>query len=472
MSAYDNAYNTVYSVEPADNTLGFFIKPGTASGCGVNDIRAFLSDVKINEEAVDSWSIFRANSFYDTEAQFGPINKIVNWKDEVYFFQDTGLGKYSINPRAVTTTEDGIPTQLGSGQGFQHHQYLSTENGSIHQWAVTTTDTGIYYFDAMNKKIFRVGSQGNEPLSVMKGMHGFLSSFNGVVLRKKETEQAIGLGGDNPGQFRGVTFTRDQQNDEVLMTFLGMYKIESLTNSTHYEAGTIVIISGAPTQYWIVYESYTSDAVALPPALQAELATKSSWVDTDTREGRALYALLEKGNGGKATVVFDEVAQVFSSFYSATPGTYIENSNILISTIGDIGYTHNKGKYGEFYGAIQESSITLVVNPEADLNKILRFIEFGSQVREIGGDIDRTQTITAFRVENEYQDTNKTAYSPANIKRRFDKWRIKLPRDQKSSSKKGRLRSTHFIVTLYYDNTINKELILNRITSHYDVQMY
>ena len=135
-------------------------------------------------------------------------------------------------------------------------------------------------------------------------------------------------------------------------------------------------------------------------------------------------------------------------------------------------FTHNKGNYGEFYGTVTEAYIKLVINPDADINKILRFIEFASTVRTKDKTIDREKTITAFRVETEYQDTEKTIFSINNIKRRFDKWRVKLPRDQKSTSRRGRLRSTHFILTLYYDNTYNKELILNRLMSHYDIQVY
>jgi hypothetical protein len=80
----------------------------------------------------------------------------------------------------------------------------------------------------------------------------------------------------------------------------------------------------------------------------------------------------------------------------------------------------------------------------------LRFLEFNSTVRDKSKTIDRTKTITAFRVQTQYQDTNKVAYSAANVKRRFDKWRLKIPRDQ----------------------SYNKELILNRIMSHYDIQVY
>ena len=135
-------------------------------------------------------------------------------------------------------------------------------------------------------------------------------------------------------------------------------------------------------------------------------------------------------------------------------------------------WTHNIGNWGEFYGATQEAYITLVINPNADINKVLRTIEFNSIVRDDAKVIDRTQTITAFRIETEYQDTGKIPYSSDRIKRKFDKWRVKIPRNQISTSQKDRLRSTYFIVTLYFDNKINKEIICNKLLSYYDVQIF
>ena len=124
--------------------------------------------------------------------------------------------------------------------------------------------------------------------------------------------------------------------------------------------------------------------------------------------------------------------QTFSSKFSATPPMYIENGDVLLtvnnSSRGEI-YQHNVGNWGEFYGIQEEMSIKLVLNGDAMMNKILRTVEFNSIVRDDNKTIDRTQTITAFRVQTEYQDTGKIAYSADRIKRKFDKWRLKIPRD-------------------------------------------
>ena len=462
LDMYNTAYNTVYSRTQMDSGLVYIIKPIGAELTGENDIRAYLSNVKINGELLDSWSKFLVSNYYDVEAQFGPINKILNWRDQVFFFQDIATGMYSINPRAVTSTTDGIPTQLGTGQGFQHHNYVSTENGSIHQWAIKATDTGIYYLDATHKKIFML-SQANNPLSEIKGLHGFLNNLNGDVLLRKAA------GGDNPINFKGVNVTRDMINDEVLFSFHGLYDITLINegfSGTYYRsqyAKTIPPIGESP-KYYLITATITTTT-------EAAIIAAGNLLITDDE-------LIEDLNNNKKTLVYDELAKQFSSFYSAVPNLYIENGNILLSpkdtntSSSKAIYIHNSGDYGKFYDVVKEASVTLVINPDADINKVLRFIEFGSQVKDAVNTISRAETITAFRVQTEYQDTTKTAFSANTVKRRFDKWRVKLPRDQKSASKRGRLRSTHFILTLYYDNTYNKELILNRVMSHYDIQVY
>lgn len=463
LNAYKDAYNNVYSAEGDASGLGFFVKPDTIpAGLTevVNDIRGYLSDVKINGEALDSWTLFRANNFYDVEADHGPINKIVNWRDDVYFMQDTGVGAYSINPRAITTTSDGIPTELGSGEGFAHHQYISTEHGSIHQWAVQTTDTGIYYFDATHKKIFRVG-EGNNPLSEVKGMHSWLSRMNGDVLLRKENN------GDNPILGRGINTVRDMINDEVLFSFHGRFTLRLVDDRvfTYYPGEYVYYVAGPDTFYFQVNTQFTTTTNLLANIV---LVTNNCSPVTDEEAIQELQS-------NEATLVFDELAQQFSSFYSAVPPIYAENGNVLFSPDPrnrENIYVHNKGNFGEFYGTVSEAYLKLVINPNADINKILRFLEFASIVRDKDKTIDREKTITAFRVQTEYQDSGKTTFSANKIKRRFDRWRLKIPRDQLTSTRRGRLRSTHFILTLYYDNTYNKELILNRLMSHYDIQVY
>jgi hypothetical protein len=455
LNMYRDGYNEAYSREKDD--LFFFTKPSNFDlECTKNDIRAYISNVKINEELIDSWTQFGVNNYYDVD-DYGPINKVLNWRDNVHFFQDKAVGAYSINPRAIVTAADGIPTELGSGEGFQDHQYFSTEHGSIHQWAVKATDTGIYYYDAIHNKIFRV-SQGNEPLSELNGVHGFLNEFSGDIFLRKEQ------GGDNPILSKGAHITRDKINDEVLFTFLGTWQPLALAVDITYYAGQVVETSEG--DYYQFFEECTTFNPNPPEIVpESELISQISRCSTIITEQELPQS--------DYTLVYDELAQKFTSFYSATPPIYIENGNILLSPDPDNRqnvFVHNKGNYGEFYNNVGDSSISVVINHEPDINKVLRFIEFNSIVRDGNKNIDREQTITAFRIHNEYQDTGIVPFSTGRIKRRFDKWRLKVPRD--TNNQRARLRSTYFILTLYFDNSYNKELILNRIVSHFDLQIY
>ncbi len=447
-------YNTVYSRQNDD--LGFYVQPANMQTNGANDIRAYLSNVKINEEVVDSWTKFGLNNYYDVD-DYGPINKVINWKDTVYFVQDKGIGAYAINRAAVTTTADGVPTQLGTGLGFGKHIYYSKVHGAIHQWAVETTEAGIYFFDAFHRKIFMMqaqsGQTANSAISEIKGMHSFLQLLPNDVFTRKSN------GGDNPILGKGVHIGKDIINDEVLFTFMSKAAFRTLTINTLYTEGTLVY-SSSINAYYYVTNTFTSGVN--PIAAIATLIANSL-----PATAKQLY--------NSNTLVFDELAQQFSSRYSMAPTIWIQNGDIIL-TPNPLDqkelYTNAIGDWGVFYGVQEPCELTLVVNPQADVNKILRTMEFNSIVRDNNKIIDRGQTITAFRISTQYQDTNVVPFSPDRFRRKFDKWRLKIPRDQNSSNQQGRLRSTYFVVTLYFDNSQNKELIMNRLMSYFDYQVF
>ena len=66
-------------MEKINEEVAFFVKPSTLTDLSLtNDIRSFLSSVKVNGEAIDSWTKFAINDYYDVD-DHGPINKIINF---------------------------------------------------------------------------------------------------------------------------------------------------------------------------------------------------------------------------------------------------------------------------------------------------------------------------------------------------------------------------------------------------------
>jgi hypothetical protein len=445
------AYNLVNSRENID--VAFFVEPTTSSSsCVINDVRSYLSNVKINNEQLDSWTQFGVNNYYDID-DYGPINKILNYRDNIFFIQDRAVGVYAINRAAITTTTDGVPTELGTGLGFGKHQYYTKEHGSIHQWAIKQTDSGIYFFDAIHRKIFLLG-EGNSPLSEVKGMHSFLQNLGAGNFLRKENE------GDNPILNKGVHIGKDLINNEIIFTFLTSGLIKSIIKNTSYNVSDIIVINAAINYYVVVTSPFTTSN-----------GTSAQLIIEVLQNATVLQDLKQVTD---YSLVYDELSATFSSRLSQTPSIWIENGDTIITTktVNNVekGFVHNIGNYGEFYNNVEECFISLVVNPQADLNKVLRTLEYNSIVRDNNKVVDRTKTITAFRIYNEYQDTGKVPYSADRIKRRFDKWRVKIPRD--SNNQRARLRSSYFIVNLYFDNSENKELIMNRLISYFDIQIF
>jgi hypothetical protein len=65
-------------------------------------------------------------------------------------------------------------------------------------------------------------------------------------------------------------------------------------------------------------------------------------------------------------------------------------------------------------------------------------------------------------------DTGNPHIQPIDQIHKFRKYRVKIPRDQQE----GRFRSTYFKVSLYFDNSVNLSLTLQRIMAFFDIQTY
>jgi hypothetical protein len=172
------------------------------------DNRVYASEVKSNGEQKDSWVIFKPNVRKDVDGHHGPINKLEVFNDQLYYFQDTGFGLISVNPRALMPSPDLSQLLLGDGRTLDDFKYISTEIGSRHQWSIIKSKTGIYFFDATSRKFYRTRGTG-EPLSDMKGMSAFF--YNNI--------NRSALTYDNSYHEGGIIGTFDPRYNEIIYTF-------------------------------------------------------------------------------------------------------------------------------------------------------------------------------------------------------------------------------------------------------------
>lgn len=200
-------YNRVYSQQATlvrSTDVGFKFKKVREF-----DTRIMTSKIKVPGENIDSWTDLLINETIDLDGGYGPINGTVNFNDEIYTFQDTGIAHISINPRVQVSGSDGLATELGAGGILHDYQYLTTKSGSVNKWSIFSSPSSFYYVDLINKSIGRF-SGGIIGLSDSKGMHQFL--INNI-------DDTSLLRADNPVLDSGISGGFNTVNNDAYFTF-------------------------------------------------------------------------------------------------------------------------------------------------------------------------------------------------------------------------------------------------------------
>jgi hypothetical protein len=199
-------YNTVYTQQPSlvkNSETGFKSKKIQEF-----DTRIMASKEKIPGENVDSWTDFLINESMDLDGQYGPINAVINAKDEIYTFQDSGVAHITINPRVQTTGADGVAIELGTGGILHDYQYVTTKSGCLNKWGVVSTENGFYYADILNRSIV----QFNGKIVGISDVEGFHHEFNNSMIYND-------LVLDNPVNSYGISTGYNSVNNDVYFSF-------------------------------------------------------------------------------------------------------------------------------------------------------------------------------------------------------------------------------------------------------------
>lgn len=174
-------YNSGWAFE--NNTQRAYPKPDPFTDVQEYDTRVYISGVKINGEQSDSWGNFKVNDYRDVEGNRGPITALLYFKDNIYCIQNNALCLLPINPNVTIPDNSSSTLVLGTGDGIGPPVYISTHEGSRHQWSCLASDTAVYFFDIKNKIICKVRSS-TEPISFIKGVDSYLTNnLLGSVLK-------------------------------------------------------------------------------------------------------------------------------------------------------------------------------------------------------------------------------------------------------------------------------------------------
>jgi len=211
-------YFTVYSAE--DNLRSYFPPPSTFFQVDKWINRFAASNVKINGELVDNWSVFPIGDVWDADGQYGEINGIINHDSKMFFWQDRAFGILQVNPRVfigdLNNPDVDSQIQLGFGNKLQRHDYISNTSGTRHQGSILNTKSGLFWMDTNLKKLmnFQNTKDGSSmaPISDVKGLYAYLiKNFKHDLIDKACWDV-------NPNGLSGISAIYDVLRDKIYYT--------------------------------------------------------------------------------------------------------------------------------------------------------------------------------------------------------------------------------------------------------------
>lgn len=171
-------YNSVYSVQNTSMPFAAYDDLNPQDYNKTIDVRVYYSDLKQNDEIIDSWCKFRSSNFIDVDQKYGPITDICTFKNVLTFFQEQSFGVLSVNDRSVATDNSGQNIVLGTGGVLDRYDYYSNTYG-MHkqQFCSVCTTGGLYWFDSHNNVICLFDGQSVVQLSKQGKVQNILNKY-------------------------------------------------------------------------------------------------------------------------------------------------------------------------------------------------------------------------------------------------------------------------------------------------------
>lgn len=174
-------YNPVYSAVTGSKQ---YVSKGIYSvDDQISQNRIVVSELKTNNELIDSWTKFKFANYLDVDSQYGQITNLKVFDNKLYFWQDSAVGIASVNERSLITDANANALVLGTGGVLARFDYLSNQNGSsiVNDKSIVTSSSSIYWYDFDKNEICSL-SQSLQPLSKTKNVQSHLNSLS----RKKK----------------------------------------------------------------------------------------------------------------------------------------------------------------------------------------------------------------------------------------------------------------------------------------------
>lgn len=125
-------------------------------------------------EDVDNWASIDASNVLEVDGALGKLNRLINYNNDVYAFQDIGFSQLLFNSRVQIPASDGVPIEITNGMKMQGKRYISTKIGCTNKWSIIETPSGLYFNDDILRTTYLFNGQLQD-LSTTKGMKSWMN---------------------------------------------------------------------------------------------------------------------------------------------------------------------------------------------------------------------------------------------------------------------------------------------------------
>lgn len=178
------SYNVAYSAQ----STGKFHTPASRYDESNKhiDVRTHFSQVKSNDEIIDSWTKFLPLNYLDVDTRYGGITNIRTFGNELMYWQESAFGRYSVADRALITDENVGELILGTGGILTRYDYIATMNGMsrVDQDSDTQSDTVLYWYDRDKCELCVYTGGGVRCISKLRYVQSYLSRLRNMPEHK------------------------------------------------------------------------------------------------------------------------------------------------------------------------------------------------------------------------------------------------------------------------------------------------
>lgn len=130
---------------------------------------------------VDAWTNITLSSLLDLDGTKGALIKLEVFNNDIFFFQERGIGKILFNSRVQIPASDGIPIEISNSAKVDGYRYMSEGVGIDNPKRVCKANAGLYFVDNISKNLYAI-TDSMMDVSTSKGMSNWFRAITAPTL--------------------------------------------------------------------------------------------------------------------------------------------------------------------------------------------------------------------------------------------------------------------------------------------------